>query len=79
VFITTLLDQPWEDTLSRWSDGEFKTELHIGLLLTHGTKVGEIKDSSKSKEETTNAELKDKELLVSQNLKPLNQFKLKHD
>jgi hypothetical protein len=35
-------------------------ELHIGLLLTHGMRIGEIKDFSKLKEVTMNAALKDK-------------------
>ena len=51
-------------------------EHHIGLLLTHGMKDGEIMDSSKSEEGTTNVELKVKLLLVSQSLNlkllPLN-------
>jgi len=68
-FITILQDQHWEDTPLKLSDGESKTEHHIGLLLTHGMKDGETTDSSKSEEETTNVELKDKLLLVSQKLK----------
>jgi hypothetical protein len=44
--------------------GELKAELHIGLLLIPGMRIGEIKDSSESEEETTNVELKDKLLQV---------------
>jgi hypothetical protein len=63
--------------LKSW-DGVYKTIVHIGLLLTHGTKDGETTDSSKLKEETTNVELKDKLLPVSQNLN-LKSFRLNND
>ncbi len=65
---------PW-----RWLDGELKTELHIGLLLTHGTKAGETMDFSESEEVTTNVESKDKQLQESQNLNNPTRFSPKLD
>lgn len=71
-----LQDQPSEDTPSKLLVGVLKVEHHIGLLPTHGMRIGEIKDSSKSEEGPTNAESKVKSLLVSQpsrnQLKPNN-------
>ena len=49
-----------EGTLSRSLVGELKVAVHIGWLLTHGTKIGEIKDSSRSSEAVINAELRRK-------------------
>jgi hypothetical protein len=44
-------------------DGVLKTELLIGMLLTHGMKIGEMMDISELKEEITNVELKNLLLL----------------
>lgn len=59
-------------------DGALKMEHNIGKLLTHGMKIGEIKDFSESEEEITNVESKDKLLLVFQNLN-LKLFQLIND
>lgn len=50
-------------TPSRWSVGVLKTVLLTGLLLTLGTKAGVTAVPSESREETTNAVLKDLLLL----------------
>ena len=54
--------------------GVLKMELHIGFVLTHGMKIGETKDSSKSKEEIMNAELKEESLLDYQNYENIDIF-----
>jgi hypothetical protein len=51
-------------TQSRWLVGVLKTVLLTGLLLTLGTKVGVTVVPSESREETTNAVLKDPLLLL---------------
>jgi len=48
VFINTLLVNNSEVTPSKSSDGVLKTVPNIGLLLTHGTKIGVTKVPSKS-------------------------------
>lgn len=60
MFITIPAAQPWVVMPLKLLVGVFKMELLIGLLLTPGMKIGEIKDFSELKEEATNAELKDK-------------------
>lgn len=57
-FITMFLEVLLEDMLLKFSDGELKTEFLIGMLLTHGTKIGEMMDISELEEEITNVELK---------------------
>lgn len=64
-------DLHWEDMPSRSLDGVLKMEPHIGWLLTHGIKIGEITDSSELKEEITNVGLKDKLLQAFQQSRPL--------
>jgi hypothetical protein len=44
-------------------------ELLIGKLLTHGMKIGEIKDSLKLEEDSINVESNHKSMLVFQLLK----------
>jgi hypothetical protein len=51
-------------TQSRWLVGVLKMELPTGLLLTLGTKAGVTAVPSESREETTNAVLKDPLLLL---------------
>ena len=55
--------------LSKSLDGELKTELNIGFVLTPGMNPGEKKDISESLEEMMNAVLKTLLLLVCQNYK----------
>jgi len=47
-FINTLLDLNSEDMPSKSLDGELKMVPNIGLLLTHGTKIGVTKVPSRS-------------------------------
>jgi hypothetical protein len=68
-FTAIPLDLLWVDMPSRLLDGVLKMELPSGKLLTLGTKVGETKASSESEEETMNAALRDKSLLVFPNSK----------
>jgi len=56
--ITMSQEKLLEDTPSKSPDGELKTEPPIGLLLTHGTKIGEMPVISESEEEPTNVESK---------------------
>jgi len=67
VFITTPQAQPSEVMPSKSLDGVLNKELLTGWWPTAGTRDGETMVSSKSEEETTNAELRDKSLLVSPN------------
>jgi len=65
VSISTQLVANLVVTPSRSSDGELKMVPHTGSAPTHGTKIGEITDSSRFSEDLIIAVLKLKLLLVS--------------
>jgi len=64
VSTNTPLEVLWEAMQSKWSVGVKKTELLTGSLQTRGTNLGATMATSRSYEDATNAELKDKLVLV---------------